>query len=191
MCHSPHSRLIYRRPIRRRLIVALAAVTLLPACAGIEPAPRYAPAGRRGQAGVVRELEDRRHAYRSGDEKRLARVVDGYLGIPYLWGGTTRAGMDCSAMARAIFREAYGLELPRTSRQMYRLGTAVPRGKELRPGDLVFFRIADSGSGISHVGVYLGAGQFAHASASRGGVVDALQDPYYQGRYAGGRRVLP
>ena len=94
-------------------------------------------------------------------------------------------------MARAIYREAYGLELPRTSGQMYRLGTPVPRRGDLRPGDLVFFRIAESGSGISHVGVYLGSGQFAHASAGRGGVVDALHDPYFQGRYAGGRRVLP
>jgi len=175
----------------RRLIIWLATASLLPACAGIEPAPRYAPAGRRGQAGIVRELEDRRRAYRSGGEKRLARVVDGYLGVPYQWGGTTRAGMDCSALARAIYREAYGLELPRTSGQMYNLGTAVSRRGDLRPGDLVFFRITDSGSGISHVGVYLGGGRFAHASASRGGVVDALQDPYFQGRYAGGRRVLP
>jgi len=174
-----------------RLTAALAAAALLSACAGMVPAPRYTTAQVRGQAGIVGELEDRGQAYRGADQERLARVVKKYLGIPYQWGGTTRAGMDCSAMARAIYREAYGLELPRTSGQMYHLGTSVPRRRDLRPGDLVFFRIADDGSGVSHVGVYLGNGQFAHASASRGGVVDGLHDPYFRGRYAGGRRLLP
>ena len=119
------------------------------------------------------------------------RVVRGYLGVPYRWGGTTRDGMDCSALTRAVYREAYGVELPRTSGQMYRLGKEVPTPTQLRAGDLVFFRIDASGPGVSHVGIYVGDGRFAHASSSRGGVIDHLRSPYFDKRYAGARRVLP
>ena len=119
------------------------------------------------------------------------RVVRSYLGVPYKWGGTTRAGMDCSALTRAVYREAYGIELPRTSRQMYQLGKPVSIPDQLRSGDLVFFRIDTSGPGISHVGIYVGDGRFAHASSSRGGVIDPLSSPYFDKRLAGARRVLP
>ena len=139
----------------------------------------------------MRELGARRQAFLNADSKRLMRVIDGYLGVPYQWGGTTRKGMDCSAMARAIVRETYGLELPRTSKQMYKLGSPVRGGGRLRPGDLVFFRIGDSGPGVSHVGVYVGDDRFAHASSSRGGVIDQLSQPYFKTRYVGGRRILP
>jgi cell wall-associated NlpC family hydrolase len=118
-------------------------------------------------------------------------VIRSYLGVPYKWGGTTRGGMDCSALTRAVYREAYGVELPRTSRQMYGLGKRVPAPGQLRAGDLVFFRIDTSGPGVSHVGIYVGDGQFAHASSSRGGVIDPLSSPYFDRRYAGARRVLP
>ena len=154
---------------------------------GVAPAPRYG----RTNSSVVRELETRQRAFHGSDEGRLSRVVEGYLGIPYKWGGTTRRGMDCSALARAVIRETYGVELPRTSRQMYVLGTPISDRTDLRPGDLVFFRIAYSGTGISHVGVYVGRGRFAHASQSRGGVVDRLTQPYFDTRYAGARRILP
>jgi cell wall-associated NlpC family hydrolase len=119
----------------------------------------------------------------------LHQVVDSYIGVPYQWGGTTRKGMDCSAFTRATFRETYGIELPRTSKQMYQLGSIIPRQQELRPGDLVFFKNTYSGAGVSHVGVYLGSGQFAHASSSRGVTITPLSSPYFSKRYAGGRRV--
>ena len=160
-------------------------------CAGVTPAPRFAPLEKRGTQQLAQELDSRRQAFLAADSKRLLRVVDGYLGVPYRWGGTTRRGMDCSAMTRAIVRETYGLELPRTSGQMFGLGAAVRGADRLRPGDLVFFRITDSGPGVSHVGVYVGDGRFAHASSSRGGVIDALSKPYFQNRYVGGRRILP
>ena len=66
------------------------------------PAPRFTPHVKRGAQEVVRELGSRRQAFLSADSKRLMRVVDGYMGVPYKWGGTTRNGMDCSAMTRAI-----------------------------------------------------------------------------------------
>ena len=157
--------------------------SLLTACGSIRPAPRYTDSTDAGA--VVRELELRRRA----TPNRLARVVDGYLGIPYKWGGTTRAGMDCSAFTRAIFRETYGVELPRTSKQMYGVGWAIPQGQDLKPGDLVFFKNTYSGPGVSHVGIYLCEGRFAHASSSKGGTITPLNNPYFQPRYVGARRV--
>ena len=155
-------------------------------CSSLAPAPRYTKSGGPGTStGVVRELENRQ---RSGPN-RLLRVVDGYLGIPYKWGGTTRQGMDCSAFTRAIIREAYGIELPRTSKQMFQVGKQVPTRRSLEPGDLVFFKDTYSGLGVSHVGIYVGDGRFAHASSSKGGVITPLDSAYFKKRYAGGRRI--
>jgi cell wall-associated NlpC family hydrolase len=147
-------------------------------------APRYA-----GGQNVAAELA-RREAARHGGGAALERAIDGYIGVPYLWGGTTRKGMDCSALVRAVYREAYGIELPRTSMQMYRLGQSVPDRRWLKPGDLVFFRLSESGPGVSHVGVYVGDGRFAHASSSKGGSIALLTTPYFSRYYAGARRVL-
>ena len=152
-------------------------------CGSVRPLPRYTKSS--GKEAVLRELARRER----GGGKRLLKVVDGYLGVPYKWGGTTRRGMDCSAFARAIFRETYGIELPRTSKQMYQVGAPVTSLLRLRPGDLVFFANTNSGPGVSHVGIYLGQGRFAHASSSQGGTITELKHPYFKPRYAGARRV--
>ena len=165
-----------------RLLIFLC---LLAACScSIRSAPRYT-ADSADSDSVVRELKKRRRASPS----RLARVVEGYLGVPYKWGGTTRAGMDCSAFTRAVFRQTYGIELPRTSRQIYRVGRTVSRRQDLKPGDLVFFRNTFSGRGVSHVGIYIGKGHFAHVGISTGATITALDHPYFHRRYVGARRV--
>ncbi len=158
---------------------------LLAVCScSIRSAPRYT-ADPKDSDSVVRELKERRRASPS----RLARVVESYLGVPYKWGGITRAGMDCSAFARAIFRQTYGIELPLTARQIYRVGHPVSRQQDLKSGDLVFFRNTFSGSGVSHVGIYLGQGRFAHVGVSTGATITPLDHPYFHRRYAGARRV--
>jgi cell wall-associated NlpC family hydrolase len=87
----------------------------------------------------------------------------------------------------AVFR-AYGIALPRTSRAMSRIGQPVSKG-QLRFGDLVFFNT--NGRGVSHVGMYIGNGQFVHASTWRRGVlVSSLNERYYRQRFAGARRIL-
>ena len=154
---------------------------LLATCScSIRSAPRYT-----ADSSVARELEKRRRASPS----RLAHVVEGYLGVPYKWGGNTRAGMDCSAFVRAIFRKTYGIELPLTTRQIYRVGRPVNRLQDLKPGDLVFFRLARSGPGISHVGIYLGKERFAHVGVSTGATITSLDNSYFRSRYVGARRV--
>jgi cell wall-associated NlpC family hydrolase len=169
-------------------IRGLVVLLLLSGCAS---APRYIPPVPPGDKGVARELEARRRALLRGDRGRLLRVAQSYVGVPYQWGGNSREGMDCSGLTRAIYREAYGLELSGNSQQLYQLGSGVAVQGQLRPGDLVFFRISSQGPGISHVGVYLGKNRFAHASPSLGQVVIApLTAPYFQARYAGARRLL-
>lgn len=109
-----------------------------------------------------------------------------YIGVPYLWGGTTPKGFDCSGYVQYVFN-AHGITLPRTSREQYTAGYAVSKSK-LQPGDLVFFNT--SGSGVSHLGIYIGDGQFIHASTSKGVIIAELNTSYWSSRYIGARRVL-
>ncbi|MDO5301622.1 MAG: C40 family peptidase [Tissierellia bacterium] len=109
------------------------------------------------------------------------------MGIPYVWGGTTRDGYDCSGFIYDIYVNGLGYELPRTSQAQSTTGTQVAK-EDLQAGDLVFFNT--SGSGVSHVGIYIGDGDFIHASTSSGVKVSNLAEGYYSDRYVNGTRVL-
>ena len=109
-----------------------------------------------------------------------------YLGVPYVWGGTTPSGFDCSGLTFYVMREN-GISIPRTSETQYTAGTYVSRSN-LQPGDLVFFENTYR-EGISHVGIYVGNGQFIHA-ASSGVIISNLSSSYYDSRYYGARRVI-
>ena len=95
-------------------------------------------------------------------------------------------GLDCSAFVTAVYRELFGLELPRSSEAMAQSGRPVDRG-ELRPGDLVFFR---PDSGKRHVGFYVGKGEFGHVSERSGIRISRLAGKYWKAYYWTARRVL-
>jgi len=116
----------------------------------------------------------------------LTNEVDQVIGTPYLWGGTTKAGFDCSGFIQYIF-DKYKLDLPRTSKTQAKEGTWVDQDN-LRAGDLVFFNT--NGQGISHVGIFLGENKFAHSSSSKGVTISSLSESYYKNRYVTARRVV-
>lgn len=108
------------------------------------------------------------------------------VGIKYRFGGTTKAGFDCSGFIGYIYKQN-GISLPRTAAGMYSTGKSVKKAN-LVVGDLVFFNT--SGKGISHVGMYIGSGKFIHASTSKGVQINKLNDPYYWGnKYVGAKKV--
>jgi cell wall-associated NlpC family hydrolase len=98
---------------------------------------------------------------------RLLSVADNYVGVPYVWGGTTPNGFDCSGFTQYVFARQ-GVRLPRTSREQAQVGLALsPEWRAIAPGDLVMF--AENGP-ISHVAIYAGRNRIIHASSSGGGV---------------------
>ncbi len=117
-------------------------------------------------------------------EVQLTRTALRYVGVPYVWGGESFGGVDCSGFVQAVFRRN-GIELPRTADAQFEVGRRIAQ-EGLQPGDLVFFQTYAEGA--SHVGIYLGDGRFVHASASDGVRVDSLSDDYYSSRYLGARR---
>lgn len=118
--------------------------------------------------------------------RRIINNSLNYVGVPYVFGGTTPSGFDCSGFTRYVFASA-GISLPRTADVQFEVGVPVSYDN-LQPGDLVFFSTYTYGA--SHVGIYLGDGKFINASSSRGVVVDSLSMSYWANTYIGARRVL-
>lgn len=107
-----------------------------------------------------------------------------FAGTPYCWGGLTSRGIDCSGLVvRAML--AQGKRVPHNAAMLFTMGKHVAF-ENLRPGDLVFF--VTTGSGISHVGIWIGENKFIHASCGRGVVIDEMIG-YYARRLVGARRL--
>ena len=110
-----------------------------------------------------------------------------YLGVTYSFGSSSASSFDCSGFIMFIYKTA-GINLPHSASGQANLGLAVSKG-DLKPGDLVFFETYKPG--ISHVGMYVGNGQFIHASSGAGHVtITSLSDSYYVERFRGATRVL-
>ncbi|MEK4424112.1 C40 family peptidase [Solibacillus sp. FSL K6-1523] len=117
----------------------------------------------------------------------LKSVSSKYIGVRYAYGGTSSNGFDCSGYVRQVFKEVGIGSLDRTTSGMYGQGTAVKKS-DLQEGDLVFFNT--TGKGVSHVGIYIGDGEFIHASTSQGVMKSDVDDRAYWGnKYIGAKRI--
>ncbi|RZT21533.1 C40 family peptidase [Fictibacillus sp. BK138] len=125
---------------------------------------------------------------KADDRENLVATAKKYIGIKYKWGGTSPStGFDCSGYLTYVFKQ-YDITLPRTTTDQFNGGTAVKKA-DLKLGDLVFFTTYRAGA--SHSGIYVGNGNFIHASSSKGVMISSLNDPYYWGdKYIGARRYM-
>jgi cell wall-associated NlpC family hydrolase len=112
-------------------------------------------------------------------------AAESRIGAPYRYGGAGPDAFDCSGLVAYAYEKA-GVALPRTAAQQFAIARPMPR-RDLRPGDLVFFRL--QGRDVSHVGIYAGDGRFVHAPQTGGHVrIDDLDDGWFHERYAGAGR---
>ncbi len=183
VAHYPQARApapVQRRALRRSALPVLLGL-LLAACSSAPPRHTGSPAVQR------HEGYQSATAYSQRANDVLLRAL-GLVGTPYRYGGNTpEGGFDCSGLVGFVFRDAAGLQLPRTTSGLMELRARHVDRDELQPGDLVLFTPAGGG----HVGIYVGEGRFVHAPRSGGTVrMDRLDTAYWAAAYAGARRVL-
>ncbi len=162
-------------------VILLVGALSIPAQAD-EPPPNPDPAGSRPTIQFIQR-------YTTAAQELVDEAL-GHLGIPYRFGGTSAVtGLDCSALVQRVFRNALGLDMPRTAAEMAQVGDRIGKD-DLMPGDLVFFNTMRRT--FSHVGIYLGNNQFLHAPSAGGKVrVDDMSESYWLHRFTGARRVMP
>ena len=150
-----------------------------PVVVATEPAPAPVAAKKESKAVTIKRIE--------ANANPLTKKALSYQGVRYRWGGTSRAGVDCSGFTTSVFK-SQGIKLPRTSIEQSHIGTAVTKS-DLKAGDLVFFRTSRSYR-VNHVGIFVGEGKFIHAATGAGHVmVSSLDEKYYTRCYATARRV--
>ncbi|KXG79978.1 MULTISPECIES: C40 family peptidase [Pseudomonas] len=157
-------------------------VALLAACSSRAPAPAPTPK----QPMVFNQAPSSPAA-----DDVLFRAI-GLVGTPYRWGGNTPdAGFDCSGLIGYVYRDAAGISLPRSTREMIVMRAPNVDINSLQSGDLVFFATS-GGSQVSHAGIYVGEGRFVHAPSTGGTVrLDYLSNSYWAKAYLQAKRVLP
>lgn len=120
-------------------------------------------------------------------EKRIIEEYHRWKGTRHKMGGTGSRGIDCSGFVKAVYRNAFNIELPRTTKEQVKLGKPLAF-KELQPGDLVFFKPPTY---ARHVGIFLSRLEFVHASKKKGVTISRIDARYWGKYYWTARRILP
>jgi cell wall-associated NlpC family hydrolase len=118
--------------------------------------------------------------------KELYNFIEEWYGTRYVFGGTSKRGIDCSSLMQKIYTQVFYKDIPRTAVTQHRQTQRILKS-ELQEGDLIFFHTTRSG--ISHVGLYLGNDRFIHASSSRGVTISNLNEKYYVNAFRACGRV--
>jgi cell wall-associated NlpC family hydrolase len=119
-------------------------------------------------------------------EQLLRSEANRWKGTPHRLGGNSRKGIDCSGFVSKLYKNLFNIRLPRSTKDQVRVGKPVSR-IQIRAGDLVFFLPPRKSR---HVGIYLGRGEFVHASSTNGVMISSMTDPYWRKCYWKARRVL-
>lgn len=178
------SRLIYKLT----LIIVMTTLTVgLSSCGTSKKTPsRSYASSKTGHATAVPQRIDLSETD-SPVTGALLREAMTWLGTPYRYGGNDRSGVDCSGFVLQVYKKAVELKLPRTSTQQHQYCSTLDRS-QLERGDLVFFS-TNGTSSVGHVGIYVGNGNFIHASSSRGVIISSLDATYYAKNYFGAGRI--
>ena len=118
-------------------------------------------------------------------QRKLLKSYANWKGTKYQLGGDSREGIDCSGLTRRIYKEVYGIELPRRTYEQVKIGSRIERN-DLKPGDIVYFRPERTGS---HTAVYLGETLFINASTAKGVVISTLENTYWNKYFEFGIRT--
>ncbi len=144
------------------------------------------PATKRENRSVLQKYGDILQTNLDPASAPLYEYLDKWMGAPYRYGGSTRQGTDCSGLVMNVYRDLYNIEVPHSSEKQYDACKHI-NGKNLKEGELVFFRINKEKT-VSHVGIYLANNKFIHATTKRGVMIDDLSEPYYAKTYVGAGR---
>jgi cell wall-associated NlpC family hydrolase len=119
-------------------------------------------------------------------QRELHHVHEEWQGTPFILGGNSKRGVDCSSFTQIVFDRHFGIELPRNTREQIQVGDGVRRSA-VRPGDLIFFRTTRR---TLHVGIAVNGDEFLHASTSSGVMISSMSERYWATRFLGVRRVM-
>lgn len=160
------------------LILFIVALFIFTSCSSTKKAVK-----NRNRANITRNKDNKiEDKYKS----ELTKYCEEWIGVPHKMGGIDKDGIDCSGFVYNVYKEVYGITLPRRSQDMEKVVNPIEEKQELKEGDLVFFN-GKQGS-VNHVGIYLKDNQFIHTSSSKGVMISNLDEKYWFNIYRRGGR---
>lgn len=171
---------ITQRNIRYLILPIIAITLLVTGCKSTRNTVRASKNDKQSSTIINRDPEFTKRM--KADERLLVDEAMTWLGTPYRYGGKDYKGTDCSGMTMQVYNKALGIAIPRNSAEQQKFCKTIKKGA-LSPGDLVFFCTGKNKSRVSHVGIYIGQGQFIHSSSSKGVIISSIDERYYTSNY--------